>query len=76
MGCGVRADNCERAVKVCGLTEGQMPSTAIRHFPVEGVLPVVTTSSTAEEECPVRETYWTGGSSIAVREARAVNRYY
>ena len=22
---------------------------------------MVTTSSTAEEECPVRETYWTGG---------------
>ena len=28
-----------------------------------GVVPVVTTSSTTEEECPVRETYWTGGLS-------------
>ena len=46
-----------------------------RHSPGRGVVPVVTTSSTAEEVCPVRETYWTGGSSELIREARAVNRY-
>ena len=34
------------------------------HSPDGGVMPVVTTSSTAEEDSPVRETYWTGGSSI------------
>ena len=38
-------------------------------------MPVVTTSSTAEEECPVRETYWTGGSSELCRGARAENCY-
>ena len=47
-----------------------------RHSPGRGGTPVVTMSSTAEEECPVRETYWTGGSSVAVREARAENRYF
>ena len=58
-----------------GLTGSEVPSTATVTIPLRGSTPVVTTSSTAEEECPVRETYWTGGSSVAVREARAENRY-
>ena len=45
------------------------------HFSGRGSTPVVTTSSTAEEECPVRETYWTGGLSVTMSEARAENCY-
>ena len=46
---------------VATLTGRSKAVHSYQHFSGGGRTPVVTTSSTAEEECPVRETYWMGG---------------